>query len=179
MKITEAFSIRELNNFLVMLDWIEKNESSIEEAKLAIAKHKRAKIDLHNANVDADDKKLLETHPELAKIMDFCDECHRILVPVESPLPEWETSLICRKHGMVKHLDITPTDYQMTITAKFKKEELDFEPEEIRAEKNTRFERRKICEPCEFRLDMMCKKCGCRIKHRTYYEILHCPIGKW
>ena len=39
--------------------------------------------------------------------------------------------------------------------------------------------RREICDGCEFKLGLNCKKCGCFIKAKTRVATASCPVGKW
>tara|TARA_Y100000310_G_scaffold263575_1_gene273838 strand:+ start:264 stop:635 length:372 start_codon:yes stop_codon:yes gene_type:complete len=39
--------------------------------------------------------------------------------------------------------------------------------------------RRAICNDCEFRFGLNCKKCGCFIDAKTKVAGQSCPVGKW
>ena len=39
--------------------------------------------------------------------------------------------------------------------------------------------RRAICDGCEFKFGLNCKKCGCFIHAKTRVATARCPIGKW
>ena len=39
--------------------------------------------------------------------------------------------------------------------------------------------RRALCDGCEYRLGLNCKKCGCFISAKTKIAISSCPVGKW
>ena len=39
--------------------------------------------------------------------------------------------------------------------------------------------RRAICDDCEFKMGLNCKKCGCFIKAKTRVATTACPVGKW
>tara|TARA_Y100000310_G_C20388585_1_gene671649 strand:- start:340 stop:726 length:387 start_codon:yes stop_codon:yes gene_type:complete len=39
--------------------------------------------------------------------------------------------------------------------------------------------RRAICDDCEFKMGLNCKKCGCFIRPKTKIATTSCPIGKW
>ena len=39
--------------------------------------------------------------------------------------------------------------------------------------------RRAICDDCEFKIGLNCKKCGCFIAAKTRVATVGCPIGKW
>ena len=39
--------------------------------------------------------------------------------------------------------------------------------------------RRAICDGCEHRFGLNCKKCGCFIKAKTKVATSSCPVGKW
>ena len=39
--------------------------------------------------------------------------------------------------------------------------------------------RRAICDDCEFKIGLNCKKCGCFIKAKTRVATVGCPVGKW
>ena len=39
--------------------------------------------------------------------------------------------------------------------------------------------RRAICDDCEFKMGLNCKKCGCFIHAKTRVATARCPIGKW
>ncbi|MAH48352.1 hypothetical protein CMI37_21180 [Candidatus Pacearchaeota archaeon] len=40
-------------------------------------------------------------------------------------------------------------------------------------------QRRTLCNDCEHRLGLNCKKCGCFIAAKTRVAITSCPVGKW
>ena len=179
MKLTEAFNYGDLIKFATMHRWMSNNGYKLDDALAEIARINKEKVKEANRWIDEDDKELLKSRPELLKVFDFCDKCKRILTAFESRDEKWELDLVCREHGMIKQLDISPMDYNMAISAEAQGKEPDFDPEEIRASVVARETRRAFCKDCEFRTNIRCRKCGCSVKHRTYYEILHCPIGKW
>jgi len=39
--------------------------------------------------------------------------------------------------------------------------------------------RMEICNGCEFKMGLNCKKCGCFIHAKTRVATARCPIGKW
>ena len=39
--------------------------------------------------------------------------------------------------------------------------------------------RRALCNECEYRFGLNCKKCGCFIKAKTKVATTSCPVGKW
>ena len=39
--------------------------------------------------------------------------------------------------------------------------------------------RREICDGCEFKLGLNCKKCGCFIAAKTRVATTSCPVNKW
>ena len=39
--------------------------------------------------------------------------------------------------------------------------------------------RRALCDACEHRIGLNCKKCGCFIKAKTKVSVSSCPVGKW
>ena len=49
----------------------------------------------------------------------------------------------------------------------------------ILTNKEIRAERRAICDKCESRMAIMCKKWGCVIRAKTSVAFEKCPIDKW
>ena len=49
----------------------------------------------------------------------------------------------------------------------------------ILAKKEEIEKRRSICDPCGYREDKKCLKCGCFIAAKTKLQVSSCPMGKW
>jgi hypothetical protein len=108
-----------------------------------------------------------------------CPACSEILKLREAIEDGFESILFCTC-GYEYLTDVSIVDQQLNIKAKMQGKDPDFSVEELRAPSEERKRRRVICKTCDQLTSRnTCKACGCRIKHRTYYEILTCPKKKW
>ena len=175
--IRNVFSNTILSEYITVCGWLEANGFTIDDVRKELnyeLEHLREQNERQERELRAE----LKNNPRFSEVIRLCKKCDKILRIVESAHPNWETDLLC-PCGHVEHLDVSPVDYNMQISAALREEEPDFTIDELRAKKEVRMSRRHICNTCEFLDGRRCKKCGCSAKHRTYYKILTCPVGKW
>ena len=177
MKLIEKFTGTQLVELLAKMRWMEAGGYTADDIVKALSEIEaldKAEIKSHQEI----ELKLVLANPILKEHTPLCKKCGYVLFVIESKNPDYEGELLCACGESVP-LDISPADYHMIRNAKIKGEELEFAPKDIMADKEDRLYRRKICRRCDFLKGIMCVKCGCSVKHRTYYDILTCPEEKW
>lgn len=108
-----------------------------------------------------------------------CPACSNTLKLRESIRSDFESVLYCGC-GYEYYNQISIVDHQMLVQAKMQNKDPDFSVDELRTPLEERKRRREICKTCDqLTVRNTCKACGCRMKHRTYYEILTCPKKFW
>lgn len=166
-------------HLLTYYDWIIENGLTIESLR------EELKEENENIRKRADDEyqkyiKVRREYRDKGLDDDWCESCDMPLLAIESRRPECESELRCPTCKYVKCLDISLADYNLSINNKlYPDQDIIIEPGSNRASERERKERRKICMSCKYLNGTSCKRCGCSMKHRTYYDILSCPDKRW
>jgi len=171
-EILAAFNFSSLQECETILKLLNQKEIPVEDfyvfvadARLAILKNKLSSEDCKPKTI--------------SKYMPRCPSCRETLTLMESEEDFYESKWVCRC-GYEYYTQLSIVDQRMLIDAKINGTDPDFEVEELRASLEERKRRRSICETCDQLMpSKTCKACGCRMKHRTYYEILTCPKKFW
>lgn len=179
MKLLDRLGWNRAVELITYYDWIIENGKTIDDLRKEISlENERAKTKTA-AELDEyiSERRLLK---DKGINTDWCEDCDRPLIAIESPREECETELKCLKCGKGPCLDISLADYNLAINNKmYPEEEIQINPEENKVSIEERKRRRNICMSCEYLNGKVCRRCGCSVKHRTYYEILSCPDGRW
>lgn len=175
--IIDRFGYDVTIGLIAKMRWLIDSGYTIEDMEAECEAQAQRSIDLIKAEKD---KELadVQNDPKTRDKIPLCPECGYVLFIKESREEEWESELLC-SCGYKKRLDISPMDLEAKIRADVNNEEVEFKPEEIRAKTKERRRRRAVCAKCSMLQGKLCIKCGCSTKHRTYYEILTCPMEKW
>ena len=177
MRPLERYSYEMLKNFVALSFWLSSNNLTLEDVNYDLTEFENRSL-LQAANVEAEELEMINKDPKLKDNVPWCDECGGLMRAYGSEKDECESELRCKNSHAVC-LDISVMDFNVGLNAKIRGEKPEFEPEDIRASEEERIRRRNICRECEHLDGVRCKKCGCAMKHRTYYEILNCPDKRW
>lgn len=107
-----------------------------------------------------------------------CNNCTSNMVLQESKTLAHESEWACQC-GHKEYSEQSLFDHQQSLIAIDEGREEEYASGDVRAPFLVRMKRRKICETCTNNKDDVCGGCGCRIKHRTYYADLACPLSHW
>ena len=179
MKLLEIVNWNKAVEIITLYDWIIDQGKTLDDL--------REEVRLEGEEIARQEQNALKEYVEKRRKLkdqglddDWCEACDMPLLAIESPSPDCEAELKCPKCTYSRCLDISLTDYRLSVNEKmYSNEDLMIKPGENRVSIEERKRRRKICMACEHLTGNRCRRCGCTIKHRTYYEILSCPDKRW
>lgn len=178
MKILDAWDRDHLNDFLKLHHWLIENGFTLDDARKELDDWESEKIKRNNEMITADIERM-KMNPKAREYLTYCPECDEPMIPIESELKECESELVCSKCSYSECRTISLFDYMIVMRELIAGREPEFKPDEIRETLVERERRRGICGKCEYLKGKACMKCGCSVKHRTYYKILSCPDKRW
>lgn len=181
MKITEMFRNNEIVLAIAVMEWAFNHGYTIESIRaemIEIDEMKKRPVDADKI-VREEIRDRINTDPERKKKLPICPNDGFVMNIRESEVAESELYCPDPECGHLELLDISILEWNTRLSTAMTGKEPDFDPDEIKVSKEEREARRKVCGECEHLDGMTCKKCGCDYKHRTYYEILTCPDGRW
>lgn len=174
-KTLAAFTFSTLQSCSTLMQHLSANRISDEEFFAHIFKEAERVAQASTANaIEA-----AAIRERLFKASPKCPACKKSLGLVEATEDAFESVLSCQC-GYKYYTDVSVADWKDRIEADAAGKPVEFETEDIRASAEERSRRREICKKCvNLMANNKCRVCGCRMKHRTYYDILKCPKKFW